>query len=160
MSVASSPADGIVWPMKALLIALGLLFVACAGAVEDTTLQCADCPLAQVVHIIDGDTLDTNRGRIRLFGVDAPERGERCASKATDRLQELAGGSVRLEDGPRLTDQFGRILAYVFTQDGMSIDETLIREGLATAWARDGQHRDFLVGLERGARRKYAGCLW
>ena len=113
-----------------------------------------------MVRIIDGDTLDTSKGRVRLFGVDTPERGQRCAIEATERLQELAGDTVRLEDGPRLTDQFGRILAYVFTQDGMSIDETLIREGLATAWARDGQHRDFLVGLERGARRKYAGCLW
>lgn len=72
----------------------------------------------------------------------SPERGDRCASEATDRLQELAGYSVRLEDGPRLKDQFDRILAYVYTADGISIDETLIRERLATAWTRDGQPQD------------------
>ena len=65
-----------------------------------------------------------------------------------------------MEDGPRLSDQFGRILAYVYTHDGMSIDAALIREGLATAWTRDGQHRDYLVGLEREAQERGAGCLW
>ena len=73
---------------------------------------------------------------------------------------ELAGNSVRLEDGPRLTDQFGRRLAYVYTEDGYSIDEILVREGLGTAWTEDGQHRDFLVGLERGTRMMDDGCLW
>ena len=111
-----------------------------------------------MVRIIDGDTLDTSRGRLRLFGVDASER-ERCAPEATDRPRELASEMVRLEDGPRLTDRYGRILAYVYTADGVSIDEALIREGLATAWTR-GQHRDLLVWLEREARRQGAGCLW
>ena len=107
--------------------------------------------------MIDGDTLDTSRGRVRVFGVDTPERGERCASEATDWLRELASNSVRLEDGPRLTDRYDRISAYVSTADGISIDATLIAVGLATAWTRDGQHRDVLVGPENDARRKYAG---
>ena len=96
----------------------------------------------------------------RLFGVDTPERGERCATEATERLRELAGDTVRLEDGPRLTDTYGRTLAYVYTVDGISIDAALIREGFATAWTRDGQHRDYLVGLEREAQQQGAGCLW
>ena len=143
----------------ALTISL-LLLVACAGALEPTTIQCADCAEAQVVRIVDGDTLETGFGRVRLFGIDAPERGQRCASKATARLRELAGDRVRLEDGPRLTDRFGRALAYVFTEDGMSVDEVLVREGLAAAWTGDGQHRDFLTELEREVRRQGVGCLW
>ena len=70
-----------------------------------------ECEEEQVIRVIDGDTLDTARGRVRLFGVDTPECGERRASGATDRLQELIGGPVRPEDGSRLKDQFGRILA-------------------------------------------------
>ena len=35
----------------------------------------------------------------------------------------------------RPTDQFGRILAYVYTADGISIDEVLIRKG----WLRPGR---------------------
>ena len=56
-----------------------------------------------------------------------PERGQRCATEATERLRELAGDTVRLEDGPRLTDTYGRTLAYVYTVDGISIDAVLIQ---------------------------------
>ena len=146
--------------MRLVLIPFLTAIVACAGTATEASPKCVDCAENQVIRVIDGDTLDTTRGRVRLFGVNTPERGDRCASEATDRLQELAGDSVRLEDGPRLTDQFGRLLAYVYTADGVSIDETLIREGMATAWTRDGQHRDYLVELENDARRNYAGCLW
>ena len=149
--------------MRLVLIPFLAAIVACtsiANDVGDTSLRCLDCAEEQVIRVIDGDTLDTTRGRIRLFGVDTQERGERCASKATDRLRELAGKTVRLEDGPRATDSFDRLLAYVYTKDGISIDETLILEGLATAWTRDGQHRDLLVNLEREARTQETGCLW
>lgn len=90
----------------------------------------------------------------------SPERGQRCATEATERLRELAGDAVRLEDGPRLIGPYGRRLAYVYTHDGASIDEVLIAEGLAAAWTRDGQLRDMLVGLEREAQKQRMGCLW
>jgi endonuclease YncB( thermonuclease family) len=122
----------------AILVFLALL--ACTSITDsnrERTLRCGDCVEVTVNRVIDGDTLGTSRGRVRLFGVDTPERGERCALEAIDRLKSLAGDSVRLEDGPRLTDQFGRVLAYAYsTEGGASIDETLIREGLATAWTR------------------------
>ena len=123
-------------------------------------LRCDDCGEVRVDRVIDGDTLDAPSGRIRLFGIDTPELGQRCASEATERLSELAGNSVRLQDGPRITDQFGRRLAYVYTKDGFSIDEILIREGLGTAWTEDAQHRDYLVGLETVTKSKDTGCLW
>ncbi len=45
----------------------------------------------------------------------------------------LAGGEVRVELGPRSRDRYGRLLYYVYTQDGESIDEKLLREGLGEA---------------------------
>lgn len=62
--------------------------------------------------------------------------------------------------GPRSEDRYGRILFYVYNNDGESIDETLVREGLALAWTRDGQHKDGLVAAEEGAKRDGVGCLW
>lgn len=147
-------------PMRLALIAILASAVACTVIIEETQLRCDDCAEVRVSRVIDGDTFETASGRVRLFGVDTPEFGERCASEATGRLNKLAGNSVRLEDGPRLTDQFGRRLAYVYTEGGLSIDETLVREGLATAWTGDGQHRDFLVGLEQEAKTRETGCLW
>ena len=113
-----------------------------------------------VSGVIDGDTLDTPDGRVRLFGVDTPERGERCYSQAASALRQLAGRAVRVEHGPRSVDPGGRLLFYVFTEGGNSIDEILVEQGLARAWSRDGQHRDRLAALERQARRNGVGCLW
>ena len=125
-----------------------------------TSLCCEDCRSIRVTRIIDGDTFDSGEGRVRLYGVDAPERDEQCHAQATNRLSKLAGSSVRVQPGDRPTDPNGRRLFYVYTKHGESIDETLIREGLGRAWTRDGQHRDLLVQLEKGARRSRKGCLW
>ena len=126
----------------------------------ETTLCCKDCTAIGVGRIIDGDTLDGTRGRIRLYGIDTPEWGEPCFSEATERLVELAGETVRVEPGPRSHDGYERLLFYVYTESGNSIDEILMREGLAKAWTRDGQHRDLLVDLQLEAQRAGRGCLW
>lgn len=142
-------------------LVLGLFFVLAACArIEETELRCDGCFEVQVVRVIDGDTLDTSRGVIRLYRFDTPERGQRCESEATGRLRKLAGDTILIEVGPKTTDPYGRLLAYVYTEDGTNIDEVLIKEGLANAWRRDGQHRDYLVGLEREPQRQDAGCLW
>ena len=117
-----------------------------------------------VDRIIDGDTLDVLSAltgfRVRLFGIDAPEAGAPCAEEATQRLEVLADGSVRLLPDERLEDGNGRQLRYVFTADGRSIDAMLVAEGLAEAWRQDGHFRDDLVALEEAAQDARTGCLW
>ena len=125
-----------------------------------TGINCPDCPLVDVNRVIDGDTIDTNIGRVRFYGVDTPERGEACFSEATAVTERLAESHVRLEDGPRLTDSFDRRLAYVYDASGSSIDVQLVAGGYARAWTQDGQHRDVLIGLEQSALESRAGCLW
>ena len=124
-----------------------------------TVLCCEECPALRVSRVIDGDTFDSSAGRVRLFGVDTPERNERCYTEASRRLSRLAGTEVRVEAGPRTGDG-NRLLFYVYTKNGESIEERLVQEGLAQAWTRDGQHRDFLVGLEQSTRLSGTGCLW
>ena len=154
------------YPANILLATLiAFLFIACAAS---TTVSggLGPGPLkeAQVVRVIDGDTLDVliagTKHRVRLFGVDTPERGERCYEEATKRTRQLSGDVVRIESGPRAEDRYGRLLFYLYTRTGESIDAILIQEGLATAWTRDGQFRDLLVNLEQEARRQASGCLW
>lgn len=130
-----------------------------------TDICCPDCETERVARVIDGDTLVVDRSfrtdtKVRLFGVDTPERGERCFDEATNRLRELAGTNIRVQTGPRSKDVYGRSLYYVFTASGESVDEILVREGLGVAWTRDGQHRDALVEFERLARSAGVGCLW
>ena len=141
------------------------LFIACAASnTGSSVLDIRAIKEAQVVQVIDGDTLDLliagTKYRVRLFGVDTPERGEQCYEEATERTRQLSGDLVRIEPGPRSEDRYGRLLFYLYTRSGESIDGTLIQEGLATAWTRDGQYRDLLVNLEQETRRQEIGCLW
>ena len=147
-----------------LALFLAIFLVACSATPSiseyATGLTCPNCSTLTVSRVIDGDTFESPAGNVRLFGVDTPERGERCYRQAAGGLRQLAGDTVRVESGPRARDPGGRLLYYVYTMRGNSIDEMLVREGLARAWTRDGQHRDALVRLERNARSSASGCLW
>ncbi|MDO9445543.1 MAG: thermonuclease family protein [Dehalococcoidia bacterium] len=118
----------------------------------------------QVERIVDGDTLDVRSAetsiRVRLYGVNTPERGEACFAEATDRLTVLAGEVVQLLPDARLQDPFDRELRYVYTEDGVLIDEALVREGYGLAWRDDGSKRDAIIAAEEEARAAGRGCLW
>ncbi len=157
----------------AAAIAFSALAAACGTAGEpggtdtfigpgppQTVIACPDCPVENVVEVIDGDTIVGPSGRVRMYGIDAPEIGGRCYAEATAALTRLAGDQVRAQSGPRPTGQFGRRLAYLFDMNGNSLEVQLIAEGVVRAWTRDGQYRDVLVALEASARSNRAGCLW
>jgi micrococcal nuclease len=125
-----------------------------------------DLERAEVEEIVDGDTITAKLedGRtllVRYFGIDTPERGERCFREATDRNEMLvAGETVLLLTDERLEDRNGRLLRYIFLEDGTSVDATLVAEGFAEAWRADGYYRDHIVALEEEARAAGRGCLW
>ena len=135
-----------------------------AVALPDLAPDAEALQRAEVLDVIDGDTIDVRIGgqeeRVRYYGVDTPERGDRCYNEATERNEALAGVSVLLLPDARERDGFDRLLRYVFDTAGASIDARLIAEGLAVAWRDDGAYRDELVALEEDARAAEAGCLW
>jgi micrococcal nuclease len=117
----------------------------------------------EVEEVLDGDTIDVLldgiKTRIRYFGIDTPERGDRCYREATDRNEQLVGDTVLLLEDAR-NDDGERLLRYVFLPDGTSVDATLVAEGFAEAWRQDGRYRDQIVQLESEARAAARGCLW
>ncbi|HLF70752.1 MAG TPA: thermonuclease family protein [Dehalococcoidia bacterium] len=117
-----------------------------------------------VAKVVDGDTIDVELNgktvRVRYFGVDTPERGDRCYREATDRNETLIGETVLLLKDQRVQDAFGRELRYVFLPDGTSVDATLVAEGFGVAWTQDGRYREQIVALETQARTDDRGCLW
>ena len=122
---------------------------------------------ADIEKVLDGDTLDVrleadNRVyTLRYFGVDTPEAGDRCYREATDRNTTLLEDqTLLLLKSSREEDEFGRLLRYVFLEDGTSVEATLVAEGFGEAWRRDGQYRDQIVALEDEARTAGRGCLW
>jgi micrococcal nuclease len=119
---------------------------------------------ARVEKVIDGDTIDITLGgrsvRLRYYGVDTPERGDRCFREAADRNETLIGKEVLLLPDARDKDRFGRLLRYVFLQDGTSVDATLVAEGFGRAWTEDGRYVQEIAQLQSTADLSDRGCLW
>lgn len=98
-----------------------------------------------VTGVIDGDTIDVDTGeRVRLIGVDTPERGRCGAKEATlTTISLVANKAVVLIPGARTDkDRYGRILRYVEV-DGVDLGLELLRRGRAIARydSRDGYGR-------------------
>ena len=93
---------------------------------------------ATVLRWVDGDTVETDQGRVRLVGVDTPEVSDSCsrADKATANAERLAprGAVVTLRDPSSVqdTDKYGRLLRYVEV-NGHDVGYSQIREGLGVA---------------------------
>ncbi len=88
-----------------------------------------------VTSVTDGDTIRVRIGgqekTVRLIGINTPESGEPFATQATSALRSLVQGkTVRLEQDVTTTDQYGRLLAYVWIGSTMANAE-LLRQGLA-----------------------------
>ncbi|MBI2203334.1 MAG: thermonuclease family protein [Candidatus Rokubacteria bacterium] len=91
-----------------------------------------------VVRVWDGDTFDAGDERVRLRGVDAPERGSPGADAAARRLRELLRqGPVTIV--PRAEDAYGRTVADVYVA-GVNVAAVLAAEGLATVRTRRGRN--------------------
>jgi len=120
----------------------------------------------RVVRVIDGDTLDLELGdgsrlRIRLAGIDAPERGQPWSKVATDQLARwVLDRQVRvtwIDEQPARGRSPGRIIGEVYL-DGRLVNQDLVEQGLA--WAYDAFLRDpALCDSEQRAREARLG-LW
>lgn len=94
---------------------------------------------ARTEKIYDGDTIgavvDKRFEKIRLLGIDAPEMEQRpWGGKAKECIEDLLRASalkVSLEYDLERRDKYGRILAYVWTQDGKMLNEELLKKGCA-----------------------------
>jgi len=140
-----------------------------------------------VTRVVDGDTVDVRfenglTDRIRLLGVDTPERrggtdpaefegipdtaagerwlarwGEAATTYATD---ELDGREVRVavDSAADRRDRYGRLLAYVVA-DGDLFNRRLLQEGYARVYESEFSRLEAFRAAERRARERRVG-LW
>ncbi|WP_135610475.1 thermonuclease family protein [Methanococcoides sp. AM1] len=117
---------------------------------------------ANVTEVIDGDTFVISTGeKVRLIGVDTPERGEPYYEEAKQYMVDnLPGRTVRLEADVSDTDRYGRLLRYVWI-DGSMVNNDLVLSGLAVSktYEPDTYYQDQLDGSESYAREMGVG-LW
>jgi micrococcal nuclease len=118
--------------------------------------------LPRVVGISDGDTLTVRDGektyKVRLHGIDCPEKGQPFGRAATEYTARLAQGRpVRVVERSR--DRYGRVVADVWLEDGTWLNHALVREGLAWWFRRYAARDKALAELEEKAREARRG-LW
>lgn len=122
---------------------------------------------ARTISVSDGDTVvvidrDGTKHRIRIAGIDAPEKGQPYGEAARSHLGELlAGRTAQVE--PIKRDPFGRTVANLRI-DGADVGLEMVRAGLAWHFVRYAQdqtpaERDAYARAEQQAREDRAG-LW
>ena len=166
------PVAGVSWhnaflerrPIGVGILLWCLLFFCSAQATAQTEWR-----RGEVAKFVDGDTLILDSGEaIRLAGINTPEMArdgrpaEPLALEARDALARLlADGQVLIEAAAQPLDRHGRTLAYLFRTDGFSVQEALLRKGLASAVAiaPNDRYLDRFIEAESAAYRVARG-LW
>jgi len=120
-----------------------------------------------VVGVADGDTLtllDANKTqrRIRLDGIDAPERTQAYGQRARQSLAELTHGRVARADCPKV-DRYGREVCRVVV-DGVDVGLEQVRRGFAWHYVKYAHEqravdRVSYARAESDARSRHSG-LW
>jgi endonuclease YncB( thermonuclease family) len=128
--------------MKATLAALLCILATSASANEWES---------KVSRVIDGDTFQLSRPlvKIRVCGIDTPEKGQRGYLDATRYVQALMKGkTVQCRtvgdrtpcDGRSRKESYDRFMAQCFVE-GKDIAMMLVRSGYACAWPEfSGNH--------------------
>lgn len=129
------------YPILTILLAITLLSFTLKG---------------KVIRVSDGDTIvvldSTNtQHRIRLDGIDCPEKGQPYGNKATLFVKNLVAGKEVVVEWKK-KDRYGRILGYVFI-DSVNINKELLRNGLAWHYKFFNKDEE-LAELEQKAKDK------
>lgn len=111
---------------------------------DEAANPCLYGPYA-VVRVVDGDTaiinIEGEEKRVRFIGIDTPESVNPDETKNTEEgkiasqytKDLLTGQNVYLEYDVTAEDDYGRTLAYVYLDDGITMVEDLIlMNGMAT----------------------------
>lgn len=152
-----------------------LLWSVCSASAYTAQMQ------GRVAWIYDGDTISVEGiGDVRLVGIDAPEKKGGYRDRDFVRLgadspamlrrsgqdtlhyliRTLKGKQVRLEPVEPLRDKYGRVLAYVWLEDGDMLNRKLLRQGRVRVYRYfDFARKEEFLRLEREAIRARRG-LW
>ncbi|GEM_PF-3850385 len=128
-----------------------------------------------VLYIYDGDTIAIDMNgvfeKVRFIGIDTPETGEKYRGKecygkeATEKTEELLFEkkvSLKSDETQDNEDKYGRLLRYVFLEDGTMLNKKLIEDGFAKEYTYKGsayKYQKEFRAAEKKAKREEVG-LW
>ena len=115
----------------------------------------------KVVGVADGDTLtilspNSTQTRIRLFGIDAPEKSQAFGHKSKVSLSDLVFGRD-VDVVVETQDRYGRTVGTVIHR-GSDVNLEQVRRGMAWVYLKYSRDPNYLEA-ETGARTTHRG-LW
>lgn len=124
-----------------------------------------------VSYVVDGDTINIEEiGSIRLIGIDTPETvdprkevqcfGIEASNKARELLEDQIV-TLELDSSQGYTDKYGRVLAYVYLEDGRMFNELMLSLGYAYEYTYNTpyKYQDIFKNEQNIARENRLG-LW
>ena len=143
-----------------LLLSFLLIFSVC-------TANASKILQGKVVSVADGDTItvldaEKTQHKIRLQGIDAPEKAQAFGAKSKQALYEMVHGKT-VQVSFEKSDKYGRILGKVLL-DGQDICHQQIKAGLAWHYKKYQNQqpladRDAYSASETAAKNEKLG-LW
>lgn len=124
--------------------------------------MCQQIFKGRVIKVADGDTItilteDFSQIKVRLHGIDCPERKQDFGNKAKLFTSELAFGKVvTITDLDK--DRYGRTIGIVGLPDGRILNRELLKAGLAWHYKKYDNAADW-ANLELEARKRKIG-IW
>lgn len=128
----------------------------------------------ELQEVIDGDTLrvkyNGSSEKVRFLLVDTPETNHETLGEqpygpeAKEFTKQLLAGqdTIYLEFDVSYRDKYKRLLAYIYTKDGISVQEQLLKNGLArVAYIYDPntKHVDWFKDIQKTAQQSAIG-IW
>ena len=138
------------------------VLVLCLLLAGNLIALCAEILSGRVIKVADGDTItvltrDFTQIKVRLHGIDCPERNQDFANKAKIYTSELVFGKV-VSVVALNKDRYGRTIGIVSLPDGRILNSELLRAGLAWHYKKYDSSTEW-ANLELEARRRKVG-IW
>lgn len=125
---------------------------------------------AFILRAVDGDTIVTDKGEVRLLGINTPEKKRYYYLEAKNFLAGFENKSVEILRDDEDVDKYSRKLRYVF-YEGRLLNVEILEKGLATSFMlselkyeeklRTAEEfaMDNRAGLWERSSDKCAGCI-
>ena len=146
----------------AFLLLANFSYAKTKNASRSTPKVSAKSETVTIVKILDGDTYDLSDGRrVRMLGIDTPEKGEPYADSARNLANSfLKGKQVTIDFEKNQKDRYDRYLVYLHFQ-GILVNKLFLERGFARLYLFSGTRRynSELITAQKLAREQKIG-IW